>query len=55
MQEDGIVNKNQDLKSELTGITLGSAAYLLYDLKQTIILFIPVLQYPCVLPGCHET
>lgn len=43
MHEDGIVNKGQDLKSELTGIMLGSAAYLLYGLKQTIILFIPVL------------
>lgn len=43
LQIDGIVSKDEDLKSELTGITLGSAMQLLNDLKQTIIFFIPVL------------
>lgn len=43
VQEDGIVSKDEDLKSELTGITLGSTTYLLNDLKQTVVFFIPVL------------
>lgn len=50
MQEDGIVSKDEDLKSELTGITLGSATYLLNDLKQTIIFFLPVL---CIIVSCQ--
>lgn len=54
MQEDGIVTKDEDLKSELTGISLGSTTYLLNDLNQAIIFFIPVLGYPCILPGCDE-
>lgn len=43
MQEDAIVSKDEDFKSLLTGIALGSAMYLLNDLKQTVIFFIPVL------------
>lgn len=54
MQENSILSKDEDLKSELNGITLGSTMYLLNDLIQTVIFFIPVLWYPCILPGCNE-